>query len=117
MRQGLTIALAGLLLTACSRSPPPIAAGIPVSIGPTSDFDNRVKQRFPSGFAEATLMVELRNQRFAISETHDANGRLVKSALYEDQYFPCNENWTVQWTAERGKIEEITGIYSGELCL
>ncbi len=117
MRQGLAIAVAGLLLSACSRSPPPIASGIPVSTGPTSFFGDRVKQQFPGGFAEATLMAELRNQRFAISETRDSNGLLIKSALYEDQHFPCNESWTIQWTSESGKIKEISGIYSGERCL
>lgn len=117
MRLGLALVVSSLLLSACSRSPPPMAEGIPDSLGPTSKFDDRVRQLFPVGSPEGALLVDLRNQRFAISETRDANGRLVKTALYEDQYFPCNERWTIEWHSDHEKIEDISGTYSGKRCL
>src|SRR5579862_2677552 len=104
--------ITALLLAGCSGQPPPppIGRDLPRGVGHTSAaFNERVTQRFPAGSDESKLMVELRNERFAITETHDSSGRNRLSASYEVHSVMCRETWTVQWIAEQGKIKEIQG--------
>lgn len=110
-------AFCALLLSGCSNPTPPLARGLPKSFGPTPDFDSRVKQLYPIGSDEAVLLAELRNERFAIKETHDLSSRYRFTALYEAHEVACKESWIVQWTAAQAKIAAIEGTYSGKLCL
>jgi hypothetical protein len=107
-RMALAVSLA-FLLSACSDSPPPMATGLPKSFGPTPDFDIRIKQRFPIGSDEGNLLTELRVERFVIVESHDPAIPYKRSALYENHNFPCKETWSIQWTADKGKITEMVG--------
>jgi hypothetical protein len=116
-RQIVLAVLSALLLSACSDPTPLIGQGLPKSFGPTPEFDRRIRQRFPIGSDEAVLLAELRSERFAIKETHDLSSRYRFTALYEAHEVVCKESWTVQWTAEQGRISNIAGEYSGEICL
>ena len=106
-----------LLLSACASPTPPIAQGLPKAFGPTSDFDARIRQRFPIGSSEITLIVELRTEKFTITQIHDPSDQYLRSAYYESRVFPCKESWTIRWVADQGKITAIQGRNSGELCL
>ena len=100
-----------LLLAGCSGQPPPppIGRDLPRGVGYTSAFNDRITQHFPAGSDESKFMVELRNEQFAITETHDSSGRNRLSATYHVHSVMCIETWTVQWIAAQGKIEEIQG--------
>jgi hypothetical protein len=106
-----------LLLSACANPTPLIGRGLPKTFGPTPDFDRRIKQRFFIGSDERNLLAELRTERFTIRETHDPSSRYRFSAVYESHELVCRESWTIQWTAGQGRIVDIEGRYSGQLCL
>lgn len=57
-----------------SVSPPELVRGLPRSFGPTSDFDQRAKERFPIGSDQEKLAAELRHQRFASRPTTRRDG-------------------------------------------
>jgi hypothetical protein len=117
MRLSNVLVYAVLLLSACADPTPPIAKGLPKTFGPTSDFDARIRQRFPIGSGEESLFAELRTEKFAITELHDVSSQYRRTAFYEFHVFPCKETWTVSWVADQGKITGIEGRNSGQLCL
>jgi hypothetical protein len=120
MRLGGTFAIcAVLLLSACGngKPTPQIAEGLPKVPGPTSDFDARLKQRFPIGSGESELVAELRAEKFSIKEIRDPSTGYRRTAYYESTSFACKETWTVNWDAEQGQITGIKGISSGTICL
>jgi hypothetical protein len=118
MRQGITVVVCGaLLLSACASPTPPIAQGLPKVFVPTADFDARVRQRFPIGSSEDTLIAELRAEKFTITEIIDPSDQYRRNAYYESQIFPCKETWAIKWAADQGQITAIQGRNSGELCL
>jgi hypothetical protein len=106
---GLSLAL--VFLSACTRSPPPIAKGVPLSIGPSPAFSTRLHERFPSGTSINALLDELRSEGFVISS--DAQGPV---AMYKVSNFPCGDTWTIRWAGEAEKIASITG-QAIEVCL
>jgi hypothetical protein len=101
-------ALALSMLCACSDRAPPIGRDLPKTFGYTPAFEQRLRQRFPIGSDEQNLLTELRSERFTIDKMHDSPSRV--SALYKVSGLPCGEEWTVQWSADQGKITEITGV-------
>jgi hypothetical protein len=117
LRRTILAAGAAVLLCACATPTPPIAHGLPRMFGPSSDFDVRIKQRFPVGSSEGELVAELHAEKFALTEMHDPSSEYRRMAHFEAQNFPCKESWTVRWAADRGKITDIEGRNSGDLCL
>jgi hypothetical protein len=118
MRPGTTVVVCGaLLLSACASPTPPIAQGLPKVFVPTSDFDARIRQRFPIGSSEGSLITELRAEKFTITEIQDPSDQYRRRAYYESQNFPCKETWAITWAADQGHITAIQGRNSGELCL
>jgi hypothetical protein len=111
------LALFGLLLTACSKSPPPIGSGLPKDFSAAATaFDERVRQRFPVGSEEEKLVAELRNQQFSIQEISDKGSRYKRSAGYEVGDLACKETWTILWVPLQGKVADIKGTYR-QVCL
>ncbi len=108
--------IATLSLLGCSGRPPPIGRDLPRSFGDMPYFNERVTQRFPAGSDERKLLTELHSERFAITETHEPSSRYRLSAIYEVRGVVCREVWTIQWTAEQGKIKEIAGS-NRDICL
>ena len=105
------------VVSACSNAPPSLGRGLPRTFGPTPDFDNRIKERFPVGSEESKLLAELHGERFATTESQDPSKPYRFSALYVAQSIACRESWRIQWNAEQGRIIGIDGWYSGEICL
>jgi hypothetical protein len=118
IRQRASLAIVSLLaISACTSWTPPIARDLPESPVGTGDFDKRIQQRFPAGSDEAALAAELHGERFSIDETPDSSRTYRYAAHYTRQEIACRTSWTVLWNAGQGKIEEIVGRYSGEICL
>lgn len=95
IRRKMLTVLAMLVLSACSKQPPPIGRDLPITFGYTPAFEQRLSQRFPVGSEEQQLVTELRNEVFGIA---------------------CKDEWTVQWSADQGKITGITGL-NRRVCL
>ncbi len=106
-----------LVVSACSYTTPPLGRGLPRDFVPTPDFDRRVKERFPVGSDESKLIAELHDEQFATTEIKDPSSPYRLSALYVAQGIACRESWRVRWKAEQGRIVEIEGWYSGNICL
>jgi hypothetical protein len=116
-RQIALAILSLLAISACTSSTPPIARDLPRSFGPTADFDRRIQQRFPAGSDETVLVAELRLEQFSIDETRDPSGTYRHLAHYKRQDLACRTSWEILWNGERGRITQIEGRYSGEICL
>ena len=112
----LILILTFTAVAGCSSRPPPIGRGLPISFGPTPPFNDRVVKRFPAGSDETKLLAELRREHFTVMENRDPSSRYRLSASYEISSLVCKDVWTIEWTAERGKIKEIWGE-SQDLCL
>ena len=67
------------------------------------------------GSDETRLLAELRRQHFVIKQTGDLP-RYPNSATYEARQIVCKLSWTISWSAEEGRIQEISGGY-GDACL
>ena len=104
-------------LSACATPVPSLGRGLPRTFVPTPDFDRRIVEQFPVGSEENKLLAELHGERFSITENQDRSKPYRFSALYVAQNIPCRESWRIQWNAEQGRIVDITGWYSGEVCL
>jgi hypothetical protein len=110
-----------LLLSGCA-SPPPIARGLPSAFAEARPvFDQRVRDRFPVGSAEADLQQELHRQGFTVSKTggERAPHYLVAyefAASRSEGTLACKLTWTIYWSAEAGKIANVAGDY-GATCL
>src|ERR1700733_6415772 len=72
-------------VSACSNTTPSLGRGLPRTFGPTSDFDIRIKERFPVGSEESKLLAELHGERLATTETQDPSRPYRFSALYVAQ--------------------------------
>jgi hypothetical protein len=117
-RRGMMLATyCAVVVSACSNATPALVRGLPRSFVPTSDFDIRIKERFPVGSAESKLLAELHGERFATTKIQDSSKPYRYSAVYVAQSIACREWWKIQWNAEHGQIIGIEGSNSGELCL
>lgn len=70
-------------------------------------FNQRIRQRFPLGSSEASMVSELQRQGFR---------RLPAYGDFEDMTFTRSEVvtetlWSVRWRARETRITEIWGIY------
>jgi hypothetical protein len=118
LHQQASVGILSLLaISACTSWTPPIARDLPRSFVPTSDFDNRIRQRFPAGSDEAVLVAEMRHERFSIDKIWDWSGNYRHLAHYTRQEIACRTSWDVLWNGEQGKILNIQGRYTGEICL
>ena len=113
-RRMMLAVFCAFVVSACSNAPPSLGRGLPRTFGPTPDFDNRIKERFPVGSEESKLLAELHGERFATPEFKDPSEPYRFTALYVAQSIA---SWRIQWNAEQGRIIGIDGWYSGEICL
>lgn len=110
-RHILLIITAALCICGCTHTPP---IGRELPRGPERHgvyFDQRVKSRFPVGSDESNLVAELRRERFNVISSPTRS-----SAKRDIGGIPCRRIWSISWTAEAGKITDVTGDY-GETCL
>ena len=118
MHQWLMLAIfCAFVASACSNTTPSLGRGLPRTFGPTPEFDERIKERFPGGSEQSKLIHELHDERFATTETQNSSGPYRYSARHVAQSIACRESWMIQWNAEHGRIVGIEGWYSGEICL
>ena len=110
----ILLVIVAMLLSACTEQPPRMGRNLPRR--DTSHFDERVRQRFPVGSDETQLQAELRSEEFYITEIHDSAYGYRFLARHEVSIMFCKEHWTIQWTAEEGKITRIEGGIR-EICL
>jgi len=97
-----------------SRTPPsgPLPAlidGLPSdNAGQRQQFAERVRTRFPLGFPERDLMLELWREGF---EHPGADGTRRWASL-ERGNIACKYDWTVTWSADQdGRLTAIDGEY------
>ena len=116
-RQTVLVVLTALTLSACATSPPPIGRGLPAASAEARPvFDKRVKERFPVGSDEGSLLAELNREAFTVTAARDPMRRYRFSATYEVHHLACNLSWTIWWNAEKSTITDIAGDY-GATCL
>ena len=116
-RQTVLVVLTALTLSACASSPPPIGRGLPAAFAAARPvFDKRVKERFPVGSDEGSLLAELDREAFTVTAAKDPTKRYRFSATYEVHQLACNLSWTIWWNAEKSTITDIAGDY-GATCL
>jgi hypothetical protein len=117
MARAALLTFCALFGAGCANPPPQMAFGLTHSLVPTSDFDARIKERFPVGSDERALSAELRRERFSIRAATGLDGSYQFAGYYDRQEFPCRESWTVLWSSRFGTITAVGGRYSGEICL
>ena|SRR5689334_17875802 len=114
MRQVILLAiLTAAALAGCVNTPEPkLAKGLrgSTTLQPYPEWDQRVRQRFPIGSDESSLLTELHHDNFVLDPR--GPGR----ANYTQYGFPCRQDWGVKWTAQDGHITEIAGEHSAS-CL
>lgn len=110
-RYMLLAAFTSLCIYGCTESPPPIARDLPPGTFPDRVFDQWVKSKFPAGSDESNLIAELRRERFNVTYSSSRS-----SATRDIGGIPCRRTWTISWTAQTGKITDVTGNYR-ETCL
>lgn len=75
-------------------------------------FRARIDNSYPTGSSEAKLVSDLESQGFEI--TTYPNGR-SKAEL--SRFIGCGSKvWSVYWSAEEGKVTDITSMY-GTVCI
>jgi hypothetical protein len=117
MSRAILLAFCAVSALGCANPVPQLARGLPRGLSPTSDFDQRIRERFPIGSEESNLSGELHRERFSIRSATNLDGVYQFAGYYDHHELPCRESWTVLWSAERGKITAVGGRYSGEICL
>jgi hypothetical protein len=106
-----------LSILGCTDTAPKLGRDLPRSWSDqTPYFDERVKERFPIGSSESTMISELRSERFSVRDAAGLDGSYNFAAVYEQAGIPCREAWTVLWSANGGVISQIHGRYR-QVCL
>lgn len=97
---------------------PELAADLPRNYpADMTEFDRRVRERFPIGTPEATLRRTLERQGFRPWDpAYGTNGQQQFGADYSRSGFPCDRLWRVTWRSEGGAVAEVKGIF-GASCL
>jgi hypothetical protein len=107
--------LLSLALAGCSVSPPRIGEDLHGPIAAIqSEFDRRVKTRFPVGSDETLLRHELERERFVIMRDQDAPFSF--SARYTSGGIACRVDWVIRWSIYAEKIADAAGQW-GQTCL
>ena len=107
MRRIFAFAMAvSMCLSACGTPPPRLAEGLRANnrSAPDPAWDQRLRERFPVGSEESSMLKELRKQRFKVSAV---------SAYYTSADLVCSQTWTIAWHAENGRITDISGVHNG----
>jgi hypothetical protein len=116
-RQIVVAVLTTFCVAACANAPPPIARNLPsVFAAAQPVFNQRVKERFPVGSHEQTLLAELRREGFTLSPKNVAPTPSKSEAVYTVHRVACRRDWRILWSANDGKITAISGRY-GAACL
>lgn len=117
MARAILLAIWVVSACACASPVPPLARGLPTGLRPTSDFDRRIKERFPVGSDASILSAELGRERFSIRPATSLDGAYQFSGYYRRHELPCRETWSVLWSVQSGTISAVEGRYTGEICL
>lgn len=113
----LTILILSGLCGCTTMPPPPLGAELPADFETArAQFNQRVKERFPAGTSEQSLLEELRQQRFHVEPASSPALGNTSYASYHAEGFPCARRWTLEWNAEQGRITAIEGLYRA-ICL
>jgi hypothetical protein len=85
----------------------------------SSEFNARVKKRFPVGSSEADMAEELRREGFLRNDWSYVNAPAAEAeAMRREDGFPCNQAAYVYWRADiSGKLTGIRALYREEGCL
>jgi hypothetical protein len=110
-RYVLLAAFTSVCICGCTEPPPPIARDLPPGTSPDTAFDQRVKSQFPVGSDESNLVAELRRESFKVTYSSSHS-----SATRDIEGLPCRRIWTISWSAQTGKITDVTGNFR-EICL
>ena len=94
-----------LMLTLRNPAPvmPPLIRDLPSETPANStEFQRRLRERFPDHAPEADLIAELNSQGFQI---------LPEAGLAHFTWPapPCTESWQVLWSAESGRLINVSG--------
>jgi hypothetical protein len=108
--------LAALFLSACVDSTPRIARDLPTNYpGVSPAFDKRVKEQFPIGSEENSMLNELQKENFRILLKDTLPSRFTSRATFTTGQIICGVMWNIQWSAASGKITAIQGS-RGQTC-
>jgi hypothetical protein len=113
----LLLALTVFGVAACAEPPPRIGRDLPSAFAEARPaFDKRVKEHFPIGSNEDSLLSELRQESFKIDSTNVSPDQHSAAATFTAHQIVCKSMWVIRWTSDRGKIAAIAGDY-GASCL
>jgi hypothetical protein len=105
----LVIALVGLAVHLQSLGPPPPMArdGDLIDVGvPSPEWSARLRQEFPVGTPEHSLVQRLKSQSFAVDITS-------RTASYEWRDIVCAYTVTVEWSLDRNRnVTDVRGGYT-----
>lgn len=111
------LGLTAICVSACSEEPPRIGRDLPSAFADARPiFDKRVKEHFPIGSDETTLLSELRTERFKIDTGTTPASPYGASAAFTAHQLVCKKTWAIFWNTSSGKITAIAGDY-GASCL
>ena len=85
-------------------------AGLSPGVNDTgAAFEQRLKERYPIGSEESSLVFELWTERF-VADGLSEDGE--KYAEYSRFSFPCRDKWGISWTTdENGRLATMVGRY------
>ncbi|MDP3800896.1 hypothetical protein [Brevundimonas sp.] len=103
---GASFVALGLWFEQAEGAPPQLADGALHDFGVRNEnWSRHLAETFPVGTPEATVTARLREEGFEIAPTN-------RSARYEwGSGFPCVYTLTATWSAESGRVTEISGDY------
>jgi hypothetical protein len=114
----LVVVIVGYQIWQWTRSPP-------IARGPSGDFIERLRSKFPVGTPETELIRELQAEGFG-PVVREGEIRTIRPGTPDRKYttlsiwsFPCERAWWVLWRTDgNGRVTDVTGSYYGNLsCL
>ena len=91
--------------------PPLLQDAAPVTHGDSPQFTQRLKDRFPLGSLETTLLRELSLNRFQLHTDLGTSQREASLTLYGNLSNICRRDADIRWTADSGTLTAISGTY------
>jgi hypothetical protein len=83
----------------------------------STEFDRRVRSRFPMGSPESEMGAELQRQAFSRQDWTSSDD-LEHEAMRREDFIPCRQAAYIYWRADSaGRIIAIRGLYREEGCL
>ena len=109
MQRRSLLVWAFVFLAACQRSEPEIGRGLPSEYAAATEaFDRRIKQRFPPGTNEKSLVRALEVQGFTVIK-HGG----WSEANFSKNYLLFETIWSVRWKESDSSVREIEGLLYG----